>query len=413
MAEAQTSLGGAEASAPEFVKRELRRAFLGFFTLCLVIPLVLTFYPIVRLVDPLEERRPPGPFPSPRLIPGEDGAFAAQLNNWFADRVGLRDLLIRAKNQIDYSLFHSSRKVYIGADGWLFLRGDVTPEVDAAAMAALEERYVTLARRLRDKGVQLVVVGYPDKSRVYPEKAPPDMPLKPAGSNYDRLRHFLAAQPGLIFVDVQEVMQRHKVGANRDPDATLFYKTDPHPTVIGQIPVVKEVIERIARAEGRSDIQWDEKFTFAKGHLSGAGARFMSLLSPPVENPPAILDGYEVGGNAPDGDWLVPDRLMFDRADEGIGRPFDMEFRSRPELCRQRLPGTVLFGTSASDTWWPLGFHRYFCFSRRARNPISRFKLFYDTMPADTKYFIYQYSEIWLTELLDDPWFSNSTPRPR
>ena len=130
-----------------------------------------------------------------------------------------------------------------------------------------------------------------------------------------------------------------------------------------------------------------------------------------TENPPVILDGYEIGAKAPDGDWLIPDRVMFERADEGIGRPFDMEFRSRPELCPQRLPGMVLFGNSSSDMWWPLGFHRYFCFSRRARNPISRFKLFYDTMPAGTKYFIYQYHETWLTELLDDPWFSNSTPQ--
>ena len=32
-----------------------------------------------------------------------------------------------------------------------------------------------------------------------------------------------------------------------------------------------------------------------------------------------------------------------------------------------------------------------FCFIRRAREPISRFKLFYDTMPAGTKYFIFEY----------------------
>jgi hypothetical protein len=411
MAEAQTSPGSAGTIAPGFVKRELRRAFLGFFTLCLVIPLVQTFYPILRLGDPLEERRSASPFPSLRLIPSEDGAFAAQLNKWFDDRLGLRDLFIRAKNQIDYSLFHTSRKVYIGSDGWLFLRGGVPPEVDAATMAALEERYLTLSRRLHEKGVRLVVVGYPDKSRVYPEKAPPDVPFKPAGGNYDRLRHFLASQPGLIFIDVQEIMERHKAAGGAG--ATLFYKTDPHPTFSGQIPVVTEVIDRIARAEGRSDVHWDEKFTFENGHVSGDAARFMSLLFPPVEHPRVILDGYQVGASVPDGEWLIPDRLMFERADAGIGRPFDMEFRLRPELCPQRLPGMVLFGTSSSDTWWLLGFHRYFCFSRRARNPISRLKPFFDTMPAGTKYFIYQYHETWLTELLDDPWLSGSAPQPK
>ena len=58
----------------------------------------------------------------------------------------------------------------------------------------------------------------------------------------------------------------------------------------------------------------------------------------------------------------------------------------------------VLFGNSFSDFYWALGLQRYFCFIRRARDPISRFKAFYETMPADTKYFIFQYYEPWLPE---------------
>jgi hypothetical protein len=42
---------------------------------------------------------------------------------------------------------------------------------------------------------------------------------------------------------------------------------------------------------------------------------------------------------------------------------------------------------------------RYFCFIRRARDPVSRFKAFYETMPADTKYFVFEYYQPWL---LDD-----------
>jgi hypothetical protein len=71
--------------------------------------------------------------------------------------------------------------------------------------------------------------------------------------------------------------------------------------------------------------------------------------------------------------------------DDGVGRPFDWEFRSLPELCNQRLPGMVLFGNSFSDLYCALGLHRYFCFIRRARDPISRFSLFFDTMPVETR----------------------------
>ena len=104
-----------------------------------------------------------------------------------------------------------------------------------------------------------------------------------------------------------------------------------------------------------------------------------------------------IGATEPDGHWNVPDPGVIDRADAGIGRTFDWEFRSLPELCPARLPGMVLFGNSFSDLYWALGLQRYFCFIRRARDPISRFKLFYDTMPADTKYFIFEYYVPWLS----------------
>ena len=94
-----------------------QRIFLGFVAFCLVARLALTLYPVFgkTIVSPLEERRASHPFPSVQLLTATNGDFAAGLNKWFDDRVGLRDLFIRAKNQIDYTLFHTSKKVYVGA----------------------------------------------------------------------------------------------------------------------------------------------------------------------------------------------------------------------------------------------------------------------------------------------------------
>ena len=69
----------------------------------------------------------------------------------------------------------------------------------------------------------------------------------------------------------------------------------------------------------------------------------------------------------------------------------------------------MLFGNSFSDNYWTLGLQRYFCFLRRARNPISRFKAFFDAIPSETKYVIFQYYAPHVAEVLDDPWFSNET----
>jgi SGNH hydrolase-like domain, acetyltransferase AlgX len=375
--------------------------FLGIFALCLVAPLIQTLHPFFgNVVAPLEERRRPNPFPSLRLLFGTGGDFAATLNKWFDDRVGFRDLFIRTKNQIDYTLFHTSKKVWLGSDGWLFARGEPlsTPDLDAAALAKLEETFLTLARRLHDKGVQLIVIGYPDKSTIYPEMAPPDMPRWPTGGNYDRLRQFLSGRSDLKFIDAAAIIKREK---SNSPEH-LFYKTDMHATIIADIPIVKEIVARIARAEGRTDIRWDEHFKFSHAQWNyGSDGRFLSLLTPPKEEI-AVLDGiYAVGGTEPDGHWFLPDPHVLERADEGVGRPFDWEFRSLPELCPQRLPAMVLFGNSFSDLYWALGLHRYFCSIRRAREPISRFQAFYETMPADTKYFIYQYWDPQLRGILD------------
>ena len=114
---------GAWAVAARHWQRNLSCAFLGFVALCLVVPLLQTLYPVFgTVVAPLEERRAPNPFPPLRLVTGTNGDFAAGLNKWFDDRVGFRDLFIRAKNQIDYTLFDTSKKVWIGSDGWLFDR---------------------------------------------------------------------------------------------------------------------------------------------------------------------------------------------------------------------------------------------------------------------------------------------------
>ena len=393
----KSALSGAGAIATRQVEASLCYAFLGFAALCLVVPLMQTLYPVFgTIVAPLEERRAASPFPPLRLLIGTNGDFAAGLNNWFDDRVGFRDLYIRTKNQIDYS-FGTSKKVWIGSNGWLFGRFDPQSfaDLDGSQLAILEDGFVTLARRLHDKGVHLLVIGYPDKAAIYPEMAPPQMPLPPDGGNYGRLRQFLAGRSEFMFIDTEAMMKREK---SRSPEH-LYYKTDVHVTEVAQLPVVKEIVARLAQTENRPDVRWDEKFTLRHEQWNhGSWARFMSLLTQPAEEAPYYERGYTIGAKEPDGRWNIPDPGVFERADPGIGRPFDWEFRSLPELCQARLPGMVLFGNSFSDLYWALGLQRYFCFIRRARDPISRFKAFYETMPADTKYFIFQYYEPWLPE---------------
>src|SRR5581483_8968271 len=120
------------------------------------------------------ERREPSAFPSPLLLLGTTGEFAEGLNNWFDDNIGFRDLFIRTKNQIDYTFFKTSKKIDVGYNGWLFFRDDGHPiaKLDHDGLSRLEQSYVDFAQRLHEKGLRLIVVGYPSKLAIYPEMAP-------------------------------------------------------------------------------------------------------------------------------------------------------------------------------------------------------------------------------------------------
>ena len=175
----------------------------------LVLPLCSVWVrPFAASIKPVDEHRTAHSFPLPSLLLDTSGAFAAGLNKWFDDQVGLRDLLIRTKNQIDYSLFHTSGKVFVGTDGWLFEQATtkarlVMQRLDADRLEQLEMSFLALEKRLEAKGIRLVVIGYPDKSMTYPEYLPAQAPKIPRGGNYDKLKEFLAEQPSLIFIDVE------------------------------------------------------------------------------------------------------------------------------------------------------------------------------------------------------------------
>lgn len=406
---AGASLIDAKPARATRVSRLWPTVFLVFFALCLLLPLAQTVYPVFgTIVAPIEERRTPAPFPPLHLLLRATGDFASGLNAWFDDRVGFRDLFIRTKHQIDYSVFSTAQKVYIGKDGWLFGMNDGAADLDhlsAAEIADMKSRYVTLAERLQKKGIHLIVVGYPIKQQIYADKAPWRMPEMKAGGVYDQLREFLKQQPSLTFIDAEAILKRER----RDhPEERLFHKADMHPTIPAQIPVVKAIIAQIARLDGRPDISWNEpvKFFTADFELeSGSESRFLSILTPIIEPNEVNIagNGYDVGKPDPTGTWIVPANFSENRTFAGSDRPFDFEYRSNPEFCSRRLPGTVLFGNSFSDFYWPLGLQKSFCFIRRSRTPMSRFKPFYAAIPPGTKYMIFQMVSIWAYENAPPP----------
>jgi hypothetical protein len=382
------------ARLPNRAARGICAAFLFALAVILVFVLVTTAVDPWKLMK-LNERRDPGPLPRIAMLLDSPATFAERLNRWFDDRVGFRDPLIRVKNQIDFSVFRVSRKVYIGRSGWLFERATtdarlLLERLSAPAFSEFEESFVQFAELLARHGIKLVVVGYPDKSMLYPEFLPAGVPRPSDGGKYDRLRRFLAAQPDIIFIDGESVLQAAK------GDKPLFYKTDIHPTAHGSIAIVKEIVRRIAAAAGRSDIEWNERFTWRQIFWDhGAEARFLAVLSDIGEQVEYAPEFYVVGKNPPGGHWIEDPRRI-DVPYVGRLPVFDWEFVSDPENCAQRLPGAVLYGNSFSDEYVSLGLYNYFCFLRRSRTPRGRLAPYVADIPVGTKYFIYQYTASYL-----------------
>src|SRR4051794_11876306 len=102
--------------------RQSRRMFLTAVAVLIVLPLVQMMFGVFR-IGALNEKRTRYEIQNlwPRLQ-GGDGMLAADVSKWFDDHYGFRDLLIRLKNQFDYSVFGTSHRISMGKNGWLFFR---------------------------------------------------------------------------------------------------------------------------------------------------------------------------------------------------------------------------------------------------------------------------------------------------
>jgi hypothetical protein len=348
--------------------------------------------------EPLDEHRFREPPPSFALLRNGDGvAFADAANRWADDRIGLRDLFIKVKNQIDLSVFGVSRKVYIGSDGWLFDRDNANARVEIERLsddgfATLNKSFLDLAEFLRRRDITLIIVGYVDKSIFYSAYMPDDAPRFPKFGRLGQLWQFLRRSREFAFIDAAALLESHRA------DGPLYYKTDIHPNLLGGMPVVKEIVRTIAAKERRPDIAWNEHFDFKRASKStGVENLRLATLHPAAEDVLGAPNLYVVGKDNAFGHWITdPRRINYP---SGSSLPiFDWEFIARPGTCDSKLPAAALFGDSFSDLYWDLGIQNYFCSLRRARTSIRRLPAYLNDLPADTRYFIFEFASAFLPE---------------
>lgn len=281
--------------------------------LCLIVWAALICAPLsltlahVQWVKPVDENRRKAERPAVVEFTRQPWAYVTKWLRWFEDGFGGRDELIRLKNQIDYTIFGRSDRVYVGPDGFLFYRSladEVLPNVERTPNTVYDANVEGLERfgaELAKRNVQLVVLTIPLKYTVYPELLPREAPRLPRDRKFDEFRTKLARMPHVLLFDATPVMIAAK------PRVRVFNRTDFHWSEPGAFEVSEKLAAVLADRAGVRGYHRHWVPTFAPRPFSGGEAAFLPLLRQPSETAlfPTSQPPYPDEGKEPPFGWVV------------------------------------------------------------------------------------------------------------
>lgn len=327
---------------------------------------------------------PDAPLDENRLMePAPEWSEAADLaayflgwQRWFNDRYPGRNLLIRLKTQLDFSLFSYSEEVHIGRDGWLFYRNvlDVQkPAFEALTDAQIDDLIVqirTLCDWLRERGITPLFFDNQLKDEFYSDMLPLSAPMRPENPRYRQFRERLRAEIGATYVDTYPIL------AELAQQRPIFHRTDFHWNDPAAFEVARRIVDTLAREAGPPVRGWKFELSIERRWFSGGQASFMPLLWPARE------EGLFVAQT-----WT--DRPATHGFNEG---PFEYVFRAEdPEP--EDLPPTVVFGDSFFDGVSRSGFFQHFVSLHRARIHAATLTDVLKAIPEGTRFMLLQATE--------------------
>ncbi len=308
-------------------------------------PSVFMLLPRSFDAEPVEERRPLAqPLTHWQGSPLDVAANFQIAQPWFNDHVGLRNFMIRAKNEIDYRVFRSSTRVYYGRHGQIFSRNIADRELPASEnllaepgkIEAIHNGIVRFTNRLQSEGITPIYVFPFMKQYFYQKDMPLIAPRLTFPTNYQKVVQGLLADPRLHVIDTYTPL----LPAN-SPYRTYFLE-DFHWTDASAFLIAKEVVGEISKLDGRPQNVWSHPLVVTQEKRQGAEARFAArLFLPPIEDIGIKLD-YTKRPQIP--------------LDPKTGFEYETNLVKDPSL----LPPTCLFGNSFSDGMLYAGMPVYF-----------------------------------------------------
>jgi hypothetical protein len=297
-------------------------------------------------IAPIEELRPLAALPEDwQGRPVDTDKNYARFERWFDDHLGLRKLMIRTKNELDYQLFRSSTRVYFGKDDELYGRNLAEVELPAteALLAgpgvadAIYRGVLSFGAELEAQGVTMVMVAPVSKQYFTRERLPFFAPRVPDDSRFMALYGRLKQAPTLHFVDVYALLAANQA---RFP---IFRRQDFHWTDLMALAVARETTDHIARLEG-SSARWRHRLRFQDQPFLGVEARFS-----------ARLNGHEIVEPALIKTWTdAHTTTVMDAASTGF--EFETDRIDDPAL----LPPACMYGNSFGDGMLRAGLAEHF-----------------------------------------------------
>ena len=229
------------------------------FSLFLALPIfqMATGLPPDYVLQGVENKVVP---PNPGWAAWWNGTLQAEVDAWLNQRIGLRGLLVRTANQVNFTLFgelpkRSGTQVLMGRGGMLFEKVYVDAYNSGGRRPESELRNVSAStRRLQDRlaadGIAFLLVIAPSKAEIYPENLPEsaDVAGRPGRrGNYQNIVEFLRAD-GVNLLDAHELFLEWK----REPGMPLlFAKGGTHWNEYGAARVVARILGRLRDLTGK------------------------------------------------------------------------------------------------------------------------------------------------------------------
>ena len=234
--------------------RRHQRNFLVVFCFLVFAPLITGLIAPEAALIVEREKRPPNAPPNWPSSFEELTKLSGKVDDYLADRFGLRNEMIRLYANLNLRLLRvGNDKVFVGSNDRMFLRSDASFLQSAGIVR--RDRFisdtVTIVAEMNDllkkRGVRFVVASPPNSASIYPDELPRWLRNQGRFTEYDLLLGALRAHD-INVVDLRVPLRQARTTGN------MYFLHDTHWTPRGSIIGFNSVAEAAGHPDWRLDV---------------------------------------------------------------------------------------------------------------------------------------------------------------